>query len=332
MPEHDYYNRGILVADGGATSINWMLALRNHEGKEILISTDSAGVNAVHSDSDIISRSFSEASAGLVKTLFPDSEIDCKLKDALKDLELEIYYYGAGCKGDSITDRIKSLLEENFRKASISVESDLLGAARAGLGHNSGMIAILGTGSNSGLYDGTSLISNTPPLGFILGDEGSGAAIGKRLLGDLYKGLLPDELKEYLTLKCNLSYPEVINNVYRGEYPAKFLAHMTRPLSDILSDSNEMAASLPLSTKEYINQLLIDSFDQFFKRNFSQYRKLSDSTDIAVVGSLAKVFRKQLETAAQANGFKIVSVISSPITKLMEYHLEDFQQNHRRHI
>ena len=103
---------------------------------------------------------------------------------------------------------------------------------------------------------------------------------------------------------------------------------MTRPLSDILSDSNEKAASLPLSTKEYINQLLIDSFDQFFKRNFSQYRKLSDSTDIAVVGSLAKVFRKQLETAAQANGFKIVSVISSPITKLMEYHLEDFQQNH----
>jgi N-acetylglucosamine kinase-like BadF-type ATPase len=219
--------------------------------------------------------------------------------------EFEIYFYGAGCSFEEKKEIVRSALSRLFPKSCISIENDLLGAARALLQEKNGIACILGTGANSCLYQKGKIIKNVPPLGYILGDEGSGANLGKLLVADILKGIAPQKviLRFYEEEKC--SAEEIMNHIYKESFPNRYLATFSK---HIYRHKDEL----------YFQNLILEAFDNFFKRNIVQY----DSTvkEIGFVGSIAFHFTHQLEITAQKYGYSIQQILKSPIEGLITYH------------
>jgi N-acetylglucosamine kinase-like BadF-type ATPase len=219
--------------------------------------------------------------------------------------EFEIYFYGAGCSFEEKKEIVRSALSRLFPKSCISIENDLLGAARALLQQKNGIACILGTGANSCLYQKGKIIKNVPPLGYILGDEGSGANLGKLLVADILKGIAPQKviLRFYEEEKC--SAEEIMNRIYKESFPNRYLATFSK---HIYRHKDEL----------YFQNLILEAFDNFFKRNIVQY----DSTvkEIGFVGSIAFHFTHQLEITAQKYGYSIQQILKSPIEGLITYH------------
>ena len=232
-----------------------------------------------------------------------NSQID--INDASSSNGIDCFFYGAGCNAErSLT--VKQILIDNIKNTRyVEVDSDMIGAARALAGDNQAIVCILGTGTNSCLYDGKNIILNVPPLGFILGDEGSGAYIGKRLVADSIKKQLSDNTQRLFQQEFNLTTDEVITKVYKEKNPNKFLASL----------STFCAKYQHLND---IHQLLIDSFSQFFIRNVALYKR--PQLEVNFVGSIAHVYQKELEEAANINGFIIGRILQKPIQGLVEYH------------
>ena len=194
----------ILIADGGSTKIDWTIVSGISQK-----TFRSPGINPVLWDIGKIEQMLQE---GLPHEILSDVE--------------SVYFYGAGCLGRSAEKMHEALMRVVAHDAEIEVESDLLGAARALFGNERGIACILGTGSNSALYGGKEIISNIHPLGYILGDEGSGASIGKHFLNALYKGRLPESLRKDFETETGLTYDDVIDHVYRQPMANKFLASL----------------------------------------------------------------------------------------------------------
>lgn len=275
----------ILIADSGSTKTDWMLH-------------DTRTLSSAHF-----------ATAGLNPCLMDDAEIKRLLADdvaphvpttASVDF---VHFYGAGCRPDQI-ERMEMLIADALHASSVHVASDLLGAAHALCGHRAGIVAILGTGSGSAVFDGTRFTAQTPSLGYILGDEGSGAVLGRRLVSDLYKGVLPERLLKMFEEEQGTTLNDVIHNVYRLPAANRYLAHFTRFISAHLDEAE-------------VRALVVDEFERFFTRNCSAYRR----RDLAVnfVGSIAHVFRHELQEAAERTGFSIGRILPSPIESLCKY-------------
>ena len=193
-----------------------------------------------------------------------------------------------------------------FPSASVKVESDLLGAAHAVCGHEAGIACILGTGANSCQYDGDQIVANIPPLGYILGDEGSGAVLGKLLLNGIFKGDLPTEIRDLYLEWSGLSYPEIIDKVYRQPLANRFLAGISRFIKDNLQHTE-------------LEALVEYNFDNFFKKNILKY-KSSPIRTISAVGGIAAAFEPQLRASANRFDYQVGKVIASPIEGLIEYY------------
>lgn len=217
-----------------------------------------------------------------------------------------IYFYGAGCIPEK-TNIVKTALAQNFPKANILVESDLLGAAHALCGKTAGIACILGTGSNSCFYDGEKITANISPLGYILGDEGSGAVLGKRLVGDLLKHQLPDDLCQDFLKEYDLTPALILDKVYRQPLANRFLAGLTPFL-------------FAHKHRPEIRNLLISCFTDFFTRNVMQY----EYHDILVhfTGSIAFFFQEEVKEAALRLNVSIGKVLKSPLEGLKDYHFE----------
>jgi N-acetylglucosamine kinase-like BadF-type ATPase len=199
-----------------------------------------------------------------------------------------------------------NLLKEAFPQAErVEAHGDLLGAARALCGRNEGIASILGTGANSCLYDGEAILQNTPPLGYILGDEGSGAVLGKLLVNALYKGRLSNEIVADFQRQTGLDMPAVIARVYRQPMANRFLASLCPFIHDHLGDP-------------CLKSLVIDAFRDFFRINIAPYRRRD--LPVAFVGSVAWFFSEQLTEAAAAEGFCVGTVCRSPLLGLLRYH------------
>ena len=197
-----------------------------------------------------------------------------------------------------------ALLKEMFPQArQVEAHSDLLGAARALCGHNYGIASILGTGANSCLYDGRRIIANTPALGYILGDEGSGGVLGKLFLHELYKGVLSEKICSEFEREYGLTMADVIQRVYREPMPNRFLASLAPFIHRHLSD-------------DAVRQIVIRNFRDFFRYNIRPYG-LSDMP-VSFVGSIAFHFRDQLTEAALAENFRLGKILQSPIEGLVE--------------
>ena len=197
----------ILIADSGSTKTDWCI------GSSFTIQTK--GINPFHQSEEVIQQI-------LTNELLPQMP-----EEVLIDA---IYFYGAGCTPEK-SPIIQRTLSHCFPQCTIEVNSDLLGAARALCGKSPGIACILGTGSNSCFYDGQQITSNVSPLGYILGDEGSGAVLGKRLVGDCLKKQLPEHICHSFLDTFGLTPAQIIEKVYRQPQANRFLASLTPFLS-----------------------------------------------------------------------------------------------------
>lgn len=193
-----------------------------------------------------------------------------------------------------------------FPNARVCVESDLLGAARALCGHHAGVACILGTGANSCFYDGDKIVSHVSPLGFILGDEGSGAVLGKTFVANLLKGIFPESMKQEFFQEYELSEVEVIDRVYRQPQPNRFLASIV----PFIGKHKELS---------FVHDMLVNSFRLFFSRNVRAYHRAE--MPVNFVGSIASIYNDELQEAAKAEGFSLGKVLRSPIYEMLAFHV-----------
>ena len=217
-----------------------------------------------------------------------------------------VYFYGAGCSGPEKNKIIESSVVAQF-KTPVTVESDLLGAARGLLVREPGLACILGTGSNSCLYDGQSIVKNVPALGFILGDEGSGAALGRVFLGDALKGLAPKELTEAFFEKYKVTRAEVLDAVLNKPAATRNL----RAYSFFLSEHLDNA---------YVHNLIAGEFRRFFERNVAQYDY--KSYPVNFVGPIATTYSEILLEVASDFGATVRKIVLSSMPGLVAYHSE----------
>lgn len=219
----------------------------------------------------------------------------------------EIYFYGAGCATEKQISLVRSAFSKVFVYEKIEVASDLLGAARALCGDEPGIACILGTGSNSCYYDGNTIAQQVSPLGFIIGDEGSGASLGKRLVADCLKNQLPEGLKEKFLDRFKLTQAQIVENIYSKPFPSRFLAS----LSLFLIENIEEPA---------LYQIVYDGFADFFKRNVFQY----DYKDkkVNVVGSIGYHYQDVLRKVAADLSLQLGKIIQAPSEELIKYHIQ----------
>lgn len=268
----------ILVCDSGSTKADWLYA--NGDSEEA-VRTD--GINPVRDSGESINR---------IVTSLPDWKPEC------------IYFYGAGCI-EPYSASVRKALQERFQKALVSVESDLLGAARALFGHEEGIACILGTGSNSCLCKDGQIKANVPPMGYILGDEGSGAVLGRQLVSDIVKGQLSQELKDAFMEEFQLTPALIVENVYRKPAANRFLASMC-PFLSKHRDYDE------------IQRLLASEFERFLRRNVLLYNR--PDLEIRYVGSISVHFEHELRNVHAKMGLKMGDVLASPVKKMMFFH------------
>ena len=183
--------------------------------------------------------------------------------------------------------------------------SDLMAAARALCQHEAGMACILGTGANSCLYDGEKIVQNTPALGYILGDEGSGSVLGRMFLNAIFKNPLFADIRDEFLQANKMTQADIIRKVYREPMANRWLASLSPFIHDHLA--------VPV-----VRQLVVDNFCEFFRKNLRPYQRLD--LPVHFVGSMAHHFSKQLEEAAQEEGFIMGNILQSPIEGLLEYH------------
>ncbi len=218
-----------------------------------------------------------------------------------------IYFYGAGCANVEKIKVIESSLVAQF-KTPVTVNSDLLGAARGLLVRRPGLACILGTGSNSCLYDGEEIVRSVSSLGFILGDEGSSAYMGKHLIADMLKGIAPVDLTEAFFEYFKVSANMLMDDIYTNSLPSRTLAKYSGFLAHHLDN-------------EYVDRLVYDAFMSFFTRNIAAYEYASQP--ICFVGSTCVLYRDILYRAAADFGVTIEKVIRYSMPGLVEYHKND---------
>ncbi len=283
-----YFCSMILIADSGSTKTDW--ALQSASGSVERFHTQ--GINPFHQDRSVIAEILRQE---LLPQLDPESVSF-------------VCFYGSGVRPE-LEPVMASLLQEAFPQAKqVEAHSDLLGAARALCGHNYGIASILGTGANSCLYDGEAIVQNTPALGYILGDEGSGGVLGKHFLHELYKGILSENIRSEFEQEYGLTMADVIQRVYREPMPNRFLASLAPFIHRHLSD-------------DAVRQIVINNFRDFFRYNIRPYGLMRMA--VSCVGSVAWYFRDQLAEAAAEEGFTLGTVLQSPIESLMTYHLSN---------
>lgn len=273
-----------LIAEAGSTKTDWILTDNNN----IVKRKKTRGINPFYQTAEDIT-------CLIEKELMPETPNDIS----------QIYFYGAGCTAEK-QPIVAAALKTIFTNAKIEVASDLLAAARALCGHSEGIACILGTGSNSCFYNGENITQNTPPLGFILGDEGSGAYLGKTLVSDFLKRQMPDNIAELFADKYQLTTKEAVENVYRQPLPNRYLAQFTPFLSENIAEP-------------YCYNLVFDSFIAFFARNIVHYPDFR-TLPIAFTGSVAYHFADVLEVAAYDFDLNFSHIAQAPIEELVEFH------------
>ena len=277
----------IIIADSGSTKTEWIV------GELAELSVTTKGINPVRDTKEEI---LDVLSIELMPKLFSSPAI--RQSDVT-----EVHFYGAGCI-PPFSQSVKEALEEHFPQAVAHVYSDLLGAVRALCGREEGIACILGTGSNSCLCKEGEIVKNISPLGYILGDEGSGAVLGRTLLSEMLKGNLQD-LWDDFTQRYSLSVPDIINKVYRQPQANRFLASL---VPFIKANSWHPA----------IQDMLIGEFTRFLQRNVIPYNR--PDLPINFVGGVANNFTEEITAACKACGLKIGKIIARPAIEMQKYH------------
>lgn len=277
-----------LIADSGSTKTDWVLI--DHEGLQNRFHT--IGYNPYFIDSENIYYSLSE-------NLLPGFNAEAVS---------EVWFYGAGCSTPEKNEIVEKALRRAFPTAQkLFVGHDLLASARALLGDEAGFAAILGTGANTCLYDGSSVTMNIDSLGYLLGDEGSGSFIGRKLVRDYMRHLMPHDLWEDFKNTFGMDNEQIFDTLYKTMYPNRFLAGFAR-----FADKHKHT--------DYVRGKVRDSFRDFFKNLVSRYPDYK-TYKLNCVGSIGFIFQDILSDTAADWGMETGKIIQSPIDSLVAYHL-----------
>ncbi len=277
----------ILIADSGSTKTSWCL-LDKDKKKRLSFTTE--GYNPYYIDAAYIAASL-------------QSKIPLDLNVSAIE---KLYFYGAGCYAEK-ADIVKEGLAVIFCNCDIEVNLDILAASRALLGDEAGFVAILGTGTNTCVYDGKSIVKNIDSLGFILGDEGSGGYMGKKFLADLLRNKVPDSLQNTFSKRYQLGREEIFDGIYNQPYPNRFCAGFA---GFLLENAN---------VEEYCNQLISGCFSDFFKNLVSAYPGFT-SYSFNCVGSIGFHFRSWLILITAKYGMGTGKIVEAPIDELVLFH------------
>lgn len=278
----------LLIADSGSSKCEWVLVSKKNVGNI-------------------------QASTGLNPYFITDVQVQNVITNipeiiSNKDIITKVCFYGAGCSDPERKDIIRKGIASILNKAEIKIEHDLYGAALATCGDDKGIACILGTGSNACQFDGQKIIQEAVSLGYVLGDEGGGVWLGKRLLRDYLYGLLPKELNAELANK-NISRKSVLATIYQASRPNTFLASF----GETLSKYRQL---------DYVQTILAEGFDTFIKFHI----KPLNQADLPVhfIGSIAWYFKEELTECCRANRLTIGKVIQKPIKALTAYHFSKY--------
>ncbi|MFB9841463.1 N-acetylglucosamine kinase [Mucilaginibacter ginsenosidivorans] len=279
----------IIIADGGSTKTNWCLV--TEEGKKVYFNTE--GYNPYFS-----------STAYIVQSLMENLPTDLEKSEIT-----EVNYYGAGCSTDEMRNIVAEAMKAVFTKARVYIGHDLLAAARALLGTTEGFAAILGTGTNTCIYNGREVTHNIDSGAYILGDEGSGCYIGKKLLVDYLRGYMPEAVRKLFWETFKLTPDDVNEQVYTQPRANRFCASFSKFVYDN-----------PVNI-EYSRNIVRTSFEDFFRNLVTHYPNYQKYT-FNCIGSVGYNFRNVLEEVVTENGMVIGNIIRSPIDNLVKYHLE----------
>jgi len=276
----------ILIADSGSTKTDWRLVGENGEISQF----ETIGFNP-----------YFITSASVLNEL-----TSSKLTSINKDVK-QVFFYGAGCSTEENRKVIFNPLNTFFSNARVEVEHDLLAAARATCGKEKGMVGILGTGSNSCLYNGNNIAENVAALGYLLGDNGSGADIGKTFIKAFLGKELPVEVEDEFNCQYKLSTSDVLDAVYKQALPNRFLAGFSLFIYQHLNNPD-------------IQKMVEHRFELFFEKNICKYSDYQNNT-LNLVGSIAFIYQETFKKVAQKYNVKIGKVIKQPIEELVKYHI-----------
>lgn len=276
----------LLIADSGSTTTDWAV-INNNTTAHI----KTSGINPIHMDDATIGHTLSTELLPQLQGTQPT----------------HIHFYGAGCVGGAVNDRLQTIIAQHISCDNIHIYSDLLAAARSLCGRNRGIAGILGTGANSCLYDGEKIVENIPPLGYILGDEGSGAALGKSFLRALLRHELGDELIEEFYTTYQTDYSQIINRIYRQPAANKYLASL----------SPFIAAHLHI---EAVQKIVAETIAAYIDNHILRYN--SNDTPLYLTGSVAYHYRAIIAQVAQSRGITLGNITQTPIDGLITYHTQ----------
>jgi N-acetylglucosamine kinase-like BadF-type ATPase len=274
----------IVVADSGSSKTDWRI-INGEEIKQL----ETIGLNPDFHTQESIEKEINDA---FIK------------EEALK-VE-QVYFYGSGCSSESRKSLLQTGLSALFKNAVIKVEHDLLGAARASCGNQAGLAGILGTGSNCCLFDGANVIREYRSGGYILGDEGGGVAIGKRLIKNYIEDTLPADLREAFDKRYSYTVDDILLNIYKKAQPNRFLASF---------------ANFVFHHREhpYITSLLTECFEAYFDVQVLRYPEVT-SLSLNLVGSIAFYYHEYIRQVAERKGVRIGTILEKPISGLSLYH------------
>jgi len=276
-----------LIADSGSTKTEWSLV----DELQVLKTFKTSGINPFYqSEKEII------------------AALSQEFLSQIKEKVESVYFYGAGCANEEKNSIVIHALSDVIKAPNIFVGSDLLGAARSLCQTSEGVACILGTGSNSCYYDGKTIVSNVSPLGFILGDEGSGAVIGKKLVADILKRQIPPTIIQKFFEAHQLTPAEILDSVYKKPFPNRFLAQFTKFIFKYIHVAE-------------IEEIVICSFKEFITRNVHQYMR-AETLEIHFTGSIAFFFKPQLEKVLEQYNLKLGKITMSPLADLVSYHMK----------
>lgn len=281
----------ILIADSGSTKTDWRMINADTE----LGQAQTAGFNPMYQEADEIYKE-------LQNVLLPQLN---------NEKPTVIYYYGAGCSSPERNQRVEDALRMAFPDTEIHVDHDLLSAARALCGHKPGIACILGTGSNTCLYDGAQITDNVPSLGFLLGDEGSGAYMGKLLIKAFLYRELPEDLATSLKNTYGLTKDGILDTVYNSSIPSRYMATFAKFMHE-------------KQKHPIIHGMIYENFSEFFERHVLKYEG-HETLPVNFVGSIAYHFGDILKQVAKKYGLHVETIIQSPSEGLIKYHQELLQ-------
>ena len=279
-----------LIADSGSSKTEWRLLTDKSICAETCI---TKGINP-----------FYQTSAEIFQSLKAEYTLNTVRPQ-------EIYFYGAGCANEEKNNIVKKALIEFFGIQNIAIAGDLTGAARSLCQNSEGIVCILGTGSNSCCYNGENITANVSPLGFIIGDEGSGAVLGGKLMGDILKNQLPQTVIELFFTEYRTNRAEILDHIYKKPLPNRYLAQYTKFLSKYIH------------IKE-LEEMVSGAFEEFIKRNLLQYQDVK-KLEIHFTGSIAYHFKTQLEKALNNHELTLGTVSKAPMDGLAQYHYQSNQ-------